>query len=67
MCVPLSLEFHFNILATMNNKKQDKKPLFAEVNLTGQNLSVTCRSALLPVHGASGHAKAVPWAAGNHQ
>ena len=36
MCVPLSLEFHFNILATMNNKKQDKKPLFAEVNLTGE-------------------------------
>ena len=30
-----SLEFHFKILATMNNKKQDKKPLFAEVNLTG--------------------------------
>ena len=35
MCVPLPLKFHFKILATMNNKKQDKKPLFAEVNLTG--------------------------------
>ncbi len=35
MFVPLPLEFHFKILATMNNKKQDKKPLFAEVNLTG--------------------------------
>ena len=30
MFVPLPLEFHFKILATMNNK-----PLFAEVNLTG--------------------------------
>jgi hypothetical protein len=35
MCVTLPLKFHFKILATMNNKKQDKKPLFAEVNLTG--------------------------------
>ena len=35
MFVPLPLKFHFKILATMNNKKQDKKPLFAEVNLTG--------------------------------
>lgn len=36
MFVPLPLKFHFQILATMNNKKQqDKKPLFAEVNLTG--------------------------------
>jgi len=35
MYVPLPLKFHFSILATMNNKKQDKKPLFAEVNLTG--------------------------------
>ena len=35
MYVPLPLKFHFTILATMNNKKQDKKPLFAEVNLTG--------------------------------
>ena len=35
MCVPLPLKFHFSILATINNKKQDKKPLFAEVNLTG--------------------------------
>ena len=35
MFVPLPLEFHFKILATMNNKKQDKKPLFAEVELTG--------------------------------
>ena len=35
MYVPLPLKFHFKILATMNNKKQDKKPLFAEVNLTG--------------------------------
>jgi len=34
MFVPLPLEFHLKILATMN-KKQDKKPLFAEVNLTG--------------------------------
>ena len=31
----MPLKFHFKILATMNNKKQDKKPLFAEVNLTG--------------------------------
>ena len=35
MCVPLPLKFHFLDLATMNNKKQDKKPFFAEVNLTG--------------------------------
>jgi hypothetical protein len=35
MFVPLPLEFHLKNLATMNNKKQDKKPLFAEVNLTG--------------------------------
>ena len=35
MYVPLPLEFHFKILATMNNKKQTKQPLFAEVNLTG--------------------------------
>ena len=35
MYVPLPLKFHFSILATMNNKKRDKKPLFAEVNLTG--------------------------------
>ena len=35
MYVPLPLKFHFSILATMNNKKQDKKPLFAEVELTG--------------------------------
>ena len=35
MYVPLPLKFHFTILATMNNKKQDKKPLFAEVELTG--------------------------------
>ena len=35
MFVPLPLKFHFKILATMNNKKQDKKPLFAEVELTG--------------------------------
>ena len=35
MYVPLPLKFLFSILATMNNKKQDKKPLFAEVNLTG--------------------------------
>ena len=33
MYVPLPLEFHFKILATMNNKKQTKQPLFAEVNL----------------------------------
>ena len=38
MCVPLPLKFHFKILATMNNKKQDKKPLFAEVNLTGDEI-----------------------------
>lgn len=31
----MPLKFHFKILATMNNKKQDKKPLFAEVELTG--------------------------------
>ena len=31
----MPLIFHFKILATMNNKKQDKKPLFAEVELTG--------------------------------
>jgi len=41
MFVPLPLEFHFKILATMNNKKQDKKPLFAEVNLTGDDIKVT--------------------------
>ena len=35
MYVPLPLEFHFKILATMNNKRKDKDPLFAEVNLTG--------------------------------
>ena len=35
MYVPLPLEFHFKILATMNKKKQTKQPLFAEVNLTG--------------------------------
>ena len=31
----MPLKFHFKILATMNNKKQDKKPLVAEVELTG--------------------------------
>ena len=31
----MPLKFHFKILATMNNKKQDKKPLFAEVELAG--------------------------------
>lgn len=35
MFVPLPQEFHFKILATMNSKKQDKKPVFAEVNLAG--------------------------------
>ncbi len=35
MFVPLPLEFHFSILATMNNKRKDKDPLFAEVKLTG--------------------------------
>ena len=35
MYVPLPLEFHFKILATMNNKKQAKQPLFAEVELKG--------------------------------
>ena len=35
MFVPLPLKFHFKILATMNNKRKDKDPLFAEVKLTG--------------------------------
>jgi hypothetical protein len=33
--VPLPLKFNFKILATMNGKKQTNQPLFAEVNLTG--------------------------------
>ena len=35
MYVPLSLIISLYNLATMNNKKQTKQPLFAEVNLTG--------------------------------
>jgi hypothetical protein len=37
----LPLEFHFKILATMNNKKQSSHPLFAEVNLTGDEFKQT--------------------------
>lgn len=35
----MPLKFHFKILATMNNKKQSKQPLFAEVNLTGDEFN----------------------------
>ena len=35
MFLPLSLYFDFTIMATMNNKRKDKDPLFAEVKLTG--------------------------------
>lgn len=35
MVVPLPLDIHLKILATMNDKRQTKQPLFAEVNLTG--------------------------------
>ena len=31
----MPLKFDIKILATMNNKKQANQPLFAEVNLTG--------------------------------
>jgi len=31
----LPLKFNFKISATMNGKKQTNQPLFAEVNLTG--------------------------------
>ena len=41
MCVPLQLEFHFKILAAMNSKKQSKQPLFAEVELTGEEFKQT--------------------------
>jgi len=39
MFVPLPLEFHFKILATMNNKKQDKKPLFADFRRNRRSVS----------------------------
>ena len=35
MCVLLPLKFHFKIFSDNEQQKQDKKPLFAEVNLTG--------------------------------
>ena len=35
MRVPLSLIISILFLATMNSKKQIKQPVFAEVNLTG--------------------------------
>ena len=35
MFVPLSPYFNFTIMTTMNNKRKDKDPLFAEVKLTG--------------------------------
>lgn len=31
MCVPLSLEFHFNILATMNNKNHGRVEKFKKL------------------------------------
>ena len=39
MFVPLPLKFHFSILATMNNKKQDKKPLFADFRRNRRSIS----------------------------
>ena len=36
MFVPLSPYFNFKIMTTMNNKRKDKDPLFAEVKLTGE-------------------------------
>ena len=36
MFVPLSPYFNSIKLATMNNKRKDKDPLFAEVKLTGE-------------------------------
>ena len=36
MFVPLPLIFNSIKLATMNNKRKDKDPLFAEVKLTGE-------------------------------
>ena len=40
MYVPLQQEFHFKILAAMNSKKSNKQPLFAEVELTGDEFKV---------------------------
>ncbi len=37
----MPLKFDIKILATMNNKKQANQPLFAEVNLTGDEFRHT--------------------------
>jgi hypothetical protein len=39
MFVPLPLIFNSIKLATMNNKRKDKDPLFAEVKLTGEEFN----------------------------
>ena len=41
MFVPLSPYFNFKIMTTMNNKRKDKDPLFAEVKLTGEEFKTT--------------------------
>ncbi len=54
----------------MNNKRQNKQPFFAEVNLTGDEFEICLLHADLhyfPVHGASGHAETVLWTSRNHQ
>ena len=41
MFVPLPLIFNSIKLATMNNKRKDKDPVFAEVKLTGEEFKTT--------------------------
>lgn len=60
MFVPLPLIFNSIKLATMNNKRKDKDPLFAEVKLTGDSSFYAVQATRCSTKGTCGMAS-VEW------